>query len=141
MSYLRVVNNQSTSTHLIFAKTCLKLLSKKVTRPRDGTSGAHLGAKVISFLTEQMLVKFASVTLWTDSKCVLSWYHSSKLLPVFIRNRIQRIKKENINELHYIPSHFNPADLLTKSNIYNSDPEFWWKGPAWLCESKKKLAR
>lgn len=79
--------------------------------------GAHLGAQIISFLKHHMQIQFTSVTLWTDSKCVLSWYHSSKLLPIFIRNRIERIRKGNINELRYIPAHLLNTPHLNSCNL------------------------
>lgn len=75
--------------------------------------------------------------LWSDSKCVINWYYSRKLLPTFIRNRITFIKNQHISELRYVPSAQNPADLLTKSHTEEDINYTWWKGPPWLQQSEE----
>ncbi|KAK6114223.1 hypothetical protein QQG55_55080 [Brugia pahangi] len=61
----------------------------------------------------------------------------TKLLPRFIQNRIEEIRKSNF-ELKYIPSDQNPIDIATKglSQIKLQNCKQWWKRLRWL-ELKK----
>ena len=47
------------------------------------------------------------------------------------------LKKTNITELRYVPSHQNPADLLTKPDSTSSFEEIWWNGPSFLCKPEE----
>ncbi|VIO86182.1 Uncharacterized protein BM_BM17908 [Brugia malayi] len=73
-----------------------------------------IGVRAAQFVLKQLNLENNEVTLWTDSKCVLYWIQNyTKLLPRFVQNRIEEIRKSNF-ELKYIPSDQNPADIATK---------------------------
>ena len=123
--YLRIKNAETFSSRLVFSKARLKSLSKSISIPRLELLGANLGSHQIRFFRTNTSLQISRTVLWTDNKCVLSWYNSSKILPVFIRNRIRNIKKANITELRYVTSRQNPADLLTKPDSTSSFEEIW----------------
>ncbi|KAK6114159.1 hypothetical protein QQG55_54770 [Brugia pahangi] len=106
--------------------------------PRLELLSVLIGVRATQFVLKQLNLENNQVTLWTDSKCVLYWIQNyTKLLPRFIQNRIEEIRKSNF-ELKYIPSDQNPADIATKgvSPLKLQNCKQWWKGPRWL-ELKK----
>lgn len=71
--------------------------------------------------------------LWCDSKCVLHWLQSNKVLPTFVKNRVNEILSNNLNiKFKYVPTADNSADILCRSKL--SDNDKWWNGPKWLCQ-------
>ncbi|VIO86184.1 Uncharacterized protein BM_BM17910 [Brugia malayi] len=82
--------------------------------PRLELLSVLIGVRAAQFVLKQLNLENNEVTLWTDSKCVLYWIQNyTKLLPRFVQNRIEEIRKSNF-ELKYIPSDQNPADIATK---------------------------
>lgn len=73
--------------------------------------------------------------LWTDSLVVLGWINSNKLLPHFVANRVNEIKRNHPEtEMCYIHTKPNPADIATRH-----EPELWdqrkelWYGGLYIC--------
>ena len=64
---------------------------------------------------------------------MLHWIQSTKQLPVFVQNRLNEIRREDLT-FSYIPSDQNPTDYATRglsvSEITNCSR--WWYGPHWL---------
>nr|XP_029729122.1 uncharacterized protein LOC109414733 [Aedes albopictus] len=89
-------------------------------------------------ITDAVEVKIDRIVLWSDSKIVLRWIDYLKAdAPVFVRNRITCIRqatRERNYEWKYIPSEFNPADLISRG-VYPASLkayDLWWQGPAFL---------
>uniref|UniRef100_A8PKQ9 Pao retrotransposon peptidase family protein n=1 Tax=Brugia malayi TaxID=6279 RepID=A8PKQ9_BRUMA len=125
------------NSFLIYAKSRIAPI-KGMSIPRLELLSVLIGVKAAQFVLKQLNLENNQVTLWTDSKCVLYWIQNyTKLLPRFIQNRIEEIRKSNF-ELKYIPSDQNPADIATKglSLLKLQNCKQWWKGPRWL-ELKK----
>ena len=93
---------------------------------------AVIGARATHFINTSIDIKINRTILWTDSQCLIHWYYSKKLLPKFVANRIKDIKKYNLDEIRYISTNENPADLLTRSNFESLVPETWLYGPSRL---------
>ena len=136
--YLKIRNSNNVKTHLIFAKARLKPISETITIPRMELLAVLIGIRALTYVKKNFPFQISRIFVWTDSKCVLSWYNSVKILPIFIRNRIKEIKNVPFPfTFRYVPSEDNPANLLTK--IIPLPPAilaFWYSGPSWLTQSE-----
>ena len=76
--------------------------------------------------------------LWTDSRCVLYWLKTKKLLSVFVENRLKEIRNGNIT-LRFVISEDNPAVLATRgiSAQELSESQLLWHGPKWLRDPER----
>jgi len=89
---------QKIETYLIFSKSRLKSISKcdvhplRYNIPRMELLAAVIGARAFHSITTSINIKISRTILWTDSQCLIHWYHSKKLLPKFVANRIKQIK-------------------------------------------------
>ena len=116
-------------------------LSDTITLPRLELTGVVLGIRCLAFVREHLqCLDLASIDyLWTDSKCVMAWLSTTKVLPVFGRNRIDEIRAHPAI-VRYVSSAENPADLPSRgidAKALNS-AAMWWHGPAWLFEPKEE---
>ncbi|VDL66760.1 unnamed protein product, partial [Nippostrongylus brasiliensis] len=82
-----------------------------------------------------------SVFIISDSKIALSWKNSSRKLPLFVENQVDRIRKieRSIQDLDisvqflYINSEQNPADLATRPiSKEQFESSSWLSGPQWF---------
>ncbi|XP_062717001.1 uncharacterized protein LOC134292162 [Aedes albopictus] len=110
----------------------------ELTIPRLELCAAKLLTEQVLKITDAVEVKIDRIVLWSDSKIVLRWIDYLKAdAPVFVRNRITCIRqatRERNYEWKYIPSEFNPADLISRG-VYPASLkayDFWWQGPAFL---------
>ena len=108
--------------------------------------------QLLAALTASRLCKFilsslddfqVNIVMWSDSQITLCWLSSKKKLKPFVANNANRV-----NEIHellpnatweYIPTHNNPADLVTRGISFASlsDSQLWQYGPTWLtCKSQ-----
>lgn len=107
---------------------------KKITIPKLELLAVQIGVRYINFV-EQALQLQSNVNkiIWSDSKCVLAWVHSKKMLPAIIQKHITTIKKQEITEFRYVPSADNKADVATRGMTLNQLREIdWWQTPKWL---------
>ena len=51
--------------------------------------------------------------LWTDSKCVLHWLQSKKMISDFIQRRVDEIKSSGNTDFRYVATHDNPGDIAS----------------------------
>lgn len=94
---------------------------------------ARLIVHICSALDDE--VSITSTHVWSDSKVALNWIHSDKLLPVYVRNRVDQVRSLIPGAVfHYVSTADNPGDLVTRgvtaSHLIKSD--LWWHGPSWL---------
>ena len=88
--------------------------SGEITLPRLELLGVLIGVRAANFIVQELKLPIYKRYLWTDSECVLHWMKSSKLLPLFVENRIKEIRMEKDITFCYIPSKQNPADYATR---------------------------
>ena len=131
--YLRVVTSMNAEVNLVFAKSRLAPL-KKLTLPRLELMGALIGVRSLNFVAKELNRVVLRKVIWTDSKCVLWWITSNKLLEVFVENRLKEIRASPNTEFRYVPTAENPADLPTRGLTFDQlvDSTLWWYGPEWL---------
>ena len=78
--------------------------------------------------------------LFTDSECILHWIKATKLLSVFMQNRIDEIRKEEDLIFGYVSSVQNPANFATRglSALEIRRCKLWCHGPDWLQYDESK---
>ena len=75
---------------------------------------AVTAVKLARFAINSLQLK-ATVYMWTDNQIVLCWIQSTKVLPQFIKHRVEEINQSIPNITWQDgPSSENAADLLTK---------------------------
>lgn len=152
--YVRIIGeNGKIHVFLLAAKT--KIASIKIQAAVDGGENKAIDELTISKLelsAAVLLSKFFKKTnkslqrddaerfAWSDSTVALAWMqNNSTKLPRFVEHRVKTIRAEKLPWRH-VPGEINPADCassgLTPSELLQHD--LWWKGPAFLYESKEK---
>ena len=141
--YLRVISHNNIWTNLMFSKMRLTpVMSKKQTRkkckditlPRLELLAVLIEVRAGNFVTKELELPISKRILWIDSECVLHWMKTTKPLPLFVENRIIKIRKNKDITFCYIPSQQNPADYATRGLTVPeiADANLWWYGPRWL---------
>ena len=137
--------------NLLLAKARVTPLSG-YTIPRSELSGTLLQSR-LSFTAVKALQSEESmcpkgVVPLSDSKCTISAMDTvSRVLKPFFHNRVSEIldnmaqikKYCPVEDLHYVSSQENPADLATRGNIKPGElgpGSFWQKGPSFLCSQR-----
>uniref|UniRef100_A0A8D8XYX2 Integrase catalytic domain-containing protein n=1 Tax=Cacopsylla melanoneura TaxID=428564 RepID=A0A8D8XYX2_9HEMI len=138
--YIRCVNCLDMDSKVLFSKVRIAPTDKP-TLPRLELLGVLIACRALIFVHQSlgMTVSMGNVYLWTDNQCVLHWIHSDKVLPLFVKNRINEIKSNKLNiKFRYVPTDVNPADILCRGESLSSlkDNGLWWNGPDWLSKSE-----
>ena len=103
--------------------------------PRLELTAALIGARLVTYVQQQLDVRAEICGCWTDSMVTLHWVRSdSQRWGIFVRNRISEIQRLCPPNLwKHCPGSQNPADLPSKgvpaAQLRNS---LWLHGPAWL---------
>uniref|UniRef100_A0A914QNZ0 Integrase zinc-binding domain-containing protein n=1 Tax=Panagrolaimus davidi TaxID=227884 RepID=A0A914QNZ0_9BILA len=130
--YLRIKTSMGYECHLIFAKTRLHPLCKKLTIPKMEVMGIWLASKIASFVAKELKIETSRKFIWTDSQISYYWFQK---LPkdVFVSNRLKDVLASN-SELLFVPGTLNPADLGTRGVSIEElkDNKHWWHGPQFL---------
>ena len=76
--------------------------------------------------------------LWTDSKCVLHWLQSKKMISDFIQRRVNEIKSSGNTDFRYVATHDNPGDIASRGMDTKELQEckLWWHGSSWWSQDK-----
>ncbi|XP_065206647.1 uncharacterized protein LOC135836015 [Planococcus citri] len=132
--YLSCKTEENITSHLLFSRT---KLAKLTDIPKLELIAAYMGMKALQFVRDSLPFKIDTQVLWSDSKCVLTWILTSKILPVFIQRRIDEIRNIPNVIKNFIPGKENPADIPTRGmlvdELLNS---CWFNGPTdWLKRS------
>ena len=138
-------------SNLLWAKAKTTPLSG-FTIPRSELSGTVLMIRVLKSSVKALQcdqsMKPKSVTPLVDSKCTISVLEKSVgALKPFFHNRVSEILENladmrkvcEVEDLHYVASKDNPADLATRGGIKLEDigpGSFWQKGPLFLCSRR-----
>jgi len=134
VAYLSNLNQ----TSFVMAKGRVAPL-KQITLPKLELMAAVVAAKLACFVIESLCLK-VTPCMWTDSQIVLCWIQSRKMLPAFIKHRVEEIKQLLPNAIwRHCPSSDNPADLLTRGLSFDqfNISSLWWHGPSWLLDESK----
>ena len=134
--YLRSTTQKGVSTSLVFSKNRLAP-TRAITLPRLELMGVVLGIHCLAFVREHLRCLNLAPTdhLWTDSQCVIGWISSTKVLPVFIKNRVNKIRQHPAI-VRYVSTADNPADLPSRGvdAATLANESIWWHGPDWLTQ-------
>ncbi|XGW27542.1 hypothetical protein V3C99_007836 [Haemonchus contortus] len=126
---------------LLCAKARLAPLKRKLSIPRLELIAILISLRLAKTILHVYKGRIQSLHIVNDSKIALAWLQSSRKLPVFVSNQVDRIHKltRQIQELgitlsfKYIESAHNPADIATrptdKEQFRTSE---WLTGPQWL---------
>ncbi len=111
--YLHQESANSSKLDLVFAKTRLAPV-KEMTIPRLELMAVLIGVKYLQFVKSQLKLHIVEEYLWSDSQVAIAWIKSDKCLPVFVKNRVEEIKKHGHVHIRYINTKANPADVATR---------------------------
>ena len=125
-----------TESTLVMAKARVAPINKQaLTLPRLELMGAVIGTRLNQFVGKSLEQKYSisKYVLWSDSQITLHWLHGRGKQNVFTRNRVTEINAFK-QELHYINTAENPADLVTRgiTPAELTESKLWWNGPSWL---------
>ena len=124
-------------SRLVMAKSRLAPVSPVLTIPRLELMGALIGARLMNFVQESLVLRDHVVSFWTDSTDVLYWIRSKKPRKVFVQNRVSSILQlTSPEQWHHVRGSMNPADLGTRGKTLQATEQskLWWNGPAFLTE-------
>lgn len=110
----------------------------KLTVPKLELLAALIGCRFAKFVIQSLKWETAKLFLWTDSKCVLAWIRSNRLLPPIVQRQVLEIKQHNIEAVNYVPTELNKADIATRGATYDQlKMQKWWNPPEWLQDTQK----
>jgi hypothetical protein len=136
--YLRLQNGENITSHIVFAKSRLNPM-KRMTIPRLELLAILIGTRALMFVQQQLRLSVEPVTLCSDSQIALAWIFSNEKLDTWTRNRVREIRKMPKSlQYKHVATDNNPADLATRGVTATNLDEFWFNGPAWLCQPKEK---
>lgn len=119
---------------LIFAKSRLAPIARKLEIPKLELMAAQIGAKLVEFVEKGLKINAGRKIVWSDSQCVLMQIRTRKPLQPFVERRINEIKAVKGVDFRYVPTNDNPADIATRGKTPNelASQSLWWEGPEWL---------
>ncbi|XP_059050581.1 uncharacterized protein LOC131845528 [Achroia grisella] len=135
VAYLRVkMVDGSCHVSFIMARAHVAPL-KVMSIPRLELQAALMGARLAQTLKRHF---DTSVTLWSDSKTVLSWLRSdSGRFKPFVAHRVSEISEiTDVNHWRWVPSGLNAADDATRDTTIEDNVR-WLHGPQFLRMSKQ----
>ncbi|XP_055951562.1 uncharacterized protein LOC129987627 [Argiope bruennichi] len=133
VTFLRIENNGRIELFLLAAKSRVAPL-RGTTIPRMELLAAVIGARLANSVVEALGWKNVTIYYWSDSITVLAWILREENWSVFVRNRVQEIRKlSNPTSWRHIPGDKNPADLPSRvCKAKHLVSLRWWKGPQWM---------
>ena len=131
--------SDGTHSSFVMAKARVAPL-KGHTLPQLELLAALTGSRLCKFILSSLDDFQVNIVMWSDSQITLCWLSSKKKLKPFVANRVNEIHELLPNATwEYIPTHDNPADLVTRGISFASlsDSQLWQYGPTWLtCKSQ-----
>lgn len=137
VSYFRQKQQSSSQLAFLMAKTRLSPAAK-LSIPRLEFYALLMGVRMHTYVVEALnLQKRPKQYIWSDSKCVLAWVTSNKLLPVAVERHLGEIRNAEIDEFRYVPTTLNPADVASRgATLAELNDMSWLTGPLWLILEK-----
>lgn len=134
VAYLRAASPERVEVSFLIGKARVCPV-KEVTIPRLELMAALIASTLAKTATQELHpIQFDKTYIWTDSTIALAWIHSTRTLPVFIRNRVTTIWKNTpLALIQYVTTAENPADCATRSLTASEYRKSrWLLGPKWL---------
>ncbi|XP_060808788.1 uncharacterized protein LOC106133502 isoform X2 [Amyelois transitella] len=129
--------NETIKVALICSKARVSPL-KPTSIPRLELQAALIGSRLALAIQEGHRKKPDNIYYWTDSMIVLGWLRSdARSFKPFVAHRVAEIcENSNIENWQWVPSEFNVADDITRSEHINFDSSHrWFTGPSFLLDS------
>lgn len=106
----------------------------KLSIPRLEFYALMMGVRLQKYIIEALCLKNKIKSyIWSDSKCVLAWITSNKLLPVAIEKHLPEARGAGVFQFRYVPTSQNPADVASRgATLAELKQMVWFTGPAWL---------
>ncbi|XP_073944857.1 uncharacterized protein [Choristoneura fumiferana] len=133
--YLKVISSKRSSISFLMAKSHVSQAKDKddLKIPKLELLGFLIGSRLLKYTRNNLELEIAKEYLWSDSMVVLCWMKSNKLLPPFVANRVNEIKRNHPNtEMCYINTKSNPADIATRPELFKEKMDLWYNGPEFL---------
>lgn len=133
VTYIRIISAEKQSISFVMARARLSP-KNHLTIPRLELIAAVAGARLMEYVGGNLHLQQEHKTfLWSDSKCVIAWINTLKILPSVVLRQVQEIRSKQIDEIRYVPSQKNPADIGSRGSDYQTLTESMWiGGPEWL---------
>ncbi|KAK7601984.1 hypothetical protein V9T40_009425 [Parthenolecanium corni] len=131
--YLCVHEENKSWSGIVAAKSRLAPATK-LSIPRLELLAAVTASRFTVWI-EQALKLDQDITkhLWGDSRCVIAWVSSNKILPAFVEKSVKTIRAAKFKKFMYVPTSENPADAASRgASIIELREQEWWRGPVWL---------
>ncbi|XP_056324239.1 uncharacterized protein LOC130237344 [Danio aesculapii] len=136
VAYLRTQHTEGQVEVSFIAARSRVAPKRQLSIPRLELCAALTGAQLASLLERELTLPIQHLTLWSDSKVVLTWIQSESCrYKVFVGTRIAEIQELTSPQAwKYVKSEDNPADDITrgKSLWQLAQPTRWNLGPHFL---------
>lgn len=137
--YLRSKTDEKVSVTLIYAKGRVAPIQKDgktITIPRLELNGALLSVEIVNEVVKALnFSKEIPIYRFTDSQIVLSIIQNKKQEKVYVKNRLEKIRKlSDTNEWFFVRSEHNSAHCICNETDIIRMKELWLKGPGFLRE-------
>ncbi|KAK5982915.1 hypothetical protein GCK32_022806, partial [Trichostrongylus colubriformis] len=126
---------------LLSAKTRLAPKEKQLSIPRLELLAILISLRLAKTILRSYKGRIKLVRIVNDSRIALAWIQTTKRLPLFVANQVERIKKLRriihqlgaLVEFNYIESKNNPADVATRPTTKEAfEASDWLPGPQWF---------
>ncbi|GBM61401.1 hypothetical protein AVEN_70763-1 [Araneus ventricosus] len=133
--FLRLEEESSIKLSLLAAKSRISPL-RGGTIPRMELLAALVGARLTNSVIEVLNWKEVKCYYWSDSTTVLAWISREENWSVFVRNRVQEIRKlSSPLAWNHAVGELNPADFPSRGCAATQLLSLrWWEGPKLLTE-------
>ncbi|GFT88922.1 integrase catalytic domain-containing protein [Nephila pilipes] len=133
--FLRLEEEGSVKLSLLAVKSRIAPLKDSII-PRLELLATLVGARLTHSAVEVLHWKETKCYYWSYSTIVLAWISGEENWSVFVRNRVQEIRKlTSPLEWNNEAGELNPADLPPKGCTATLLLSLrWWDGPHWLTE-------
>ncbi|XP_055928104.1 uncharacterized protein LOC129959312 [Argiope bruennichi] len=112
--FIRCQSVHGTSVQLLAAKSRIAPL-KSITIPGLELLACCIGARLLKFVKESLNIVNVNTQFGTDFTTGLQWIRRDEPWSVFVRNRVNEIRKlSNIDDWRHVPGPLNPADLSSR---------------------------